>query len=353
MIGTTGTSFPVVEARHDVPGCRSARRAPRAPLPPVALDDRHQLPAVDRHGRHDSAPRARRRPLRAPAPASRRRSSATGPRPLPPVALDDRHQLPGCRGAATGQDRGKVDDRHGRHGHRAARSMIGTTFPASIIGNRAGPRGKVDDRQQLPAVDRHGRHDRHHGHQLPGCRGRRHDVPGCRSARRAPRAPLPPVALDDRHQLPAVDRHGRHDSAPRARRRPLRAPAPASRRRSSATGPRPLPPVALDDRHQLPGCRGAATGQDRGKVDDRHGRHGHRAARSMIGTTFPASIIGNRAGPRGKVDDRQQLPAVDRHGRHDSAPRAPASRLSSAARRSRLSIGTTGTTGTVATRGPG
>ncbi len=269
MIGTT---FPA-----SIIGNRAGPRG--------KVDDRHHLPAVDRHGRHDSAPRA---------PASRRRSSATGPRPLPPVALDDRHQLPGV-------------DRHDGHDRGRCEPwpwMIGTTFPPSIIGNRAGPRGKVDDRQQLPAVDRHGRHDGGRCHPWPWMIGTtgtsfpvveaRHDVPGCRSARRAPRAPLPPVALDDRHQLP--------------------------------------------------GCRGAATGQDRGKVDDRHGRHGHRAARSMIGTTFPASIIGNRAGPRGKVDDRHQLPAVDRHGRHDSAPRA---------RRSRLSIGTTGTTGTVATRGPG
>jgi hypothetical protein len=79
-----GTSFPAVEARHHLPG-------------------------VDRHGRHDSAPRARPRPLRA-------------------VALDDRHQLPAV-------------DRHGRHDSAprapASRlSIIGTTFPASMIGNR-------------------------------------------------------------------------------------------------------------------------------------------------------------------------------------------------------------------------
>jgi hypothetical protein len=97
--GTTGTSFPAVEARHDVPG--------------VALDDRQQLPAVD----HRQQDRGRC------------------------------HPWPWMIGTTF-----PAVDRHGRHCCEPWPWMIdtGTSFPASIIGNRAGPRSQVDDRHHLP-----------------------------------------------------------------------------------------------------------------------------------------------------------------------------------------------------------
>jgi hypothetical protein len=114
-------------------------------------------------------------------------------------------------------------------------SRRGTTFPASIIGNRAGPRSQVDDRHQLPAVDRHDGHDGHDGHH--GHHGHRCE-------------PWPWMIGTTWH-------HGHH----------------------------------------------------RGRCEPWPWMIG-------TGTTFPPSIIGNRPGPRSQVDDRHQLPGVDRHGHH-------------------------------------
>ncbi len=105
----------------------------------------------------------------------------------------------------------------------------GTTFPPSI-GNRAGPRSQVDDRHQLPAVDRH---DGHHGHRCEpwpwmigttfppsigtGTTGTsfpvveaRHHLPGV-DHRQQDRGRCEPWPWMIGTTFPAVDRHGRHD----------------------------------------------------------------------------------------------------------------------------------------------
>ena len=148
------------------------------------------------------------------------------PRPLQAVALDDRHHLPG------------VD----RHRRAPASRPSGTTAARSMIGTRPARRGtaasRADDRHQLPAVD--------------GTTGT------------AARSMIGTAGTT----FPAVD-----GAAPPSRRRSARAPrAPASRRRGT-TAARSM--IGTTRHH----------GHDRGRCKR---RHGHRAARSMIGTTFPA-----------------------------------------------------------------
>jgi hypothetical protein len=142
MIGTTGTSFPAVEARHDVPG--------------VALDDRQQLPAVD----HRQQDRGRCHPWPWMIGTTFPPSIGTGTTGTSFPAIEARHHLPGVDHRQ--QDRGRC---------HPWPWMIGNSFPASIgtAGTTRHHRGRCEPWPWMigttfPAVDRHGRHD---GHQLP------------------------------------------------------------------------------------------------------------------------------------------------------------------------------------------